>query len=69
MLEIIPIPAFKDNYIWLGVARDLNQCYVVDPGDAAPVLDQTKPMFFTVCESGRMGFKHPFCLFSNLNAF
>ena len=36
-LQIIPIPAFKDNYIWL-IHNNL-QAVVVDPGDAVPVLD------------------------------
>lgn len=36
MFEISLIPAFKDNYIWL-LRRD-RLAFVVDPGDAAPVL-------------------------------
>ena len=36
MFEILPIPAFKDNYIWL-LVRD-GRAAVVDPGDAAPVI-------------------------------
>ncbi len=36
MFEITPIPAFKDNYIWL-LTRG-GDAFVVDPGDAAPVL-------------------------------
>ncbi|NRA60096.1 MAG: MBL fold metallo-hydrolase, partial [Psychrobium sp.] len=32
------IPAFNDNYIWLIVDANSNQCVVVDPGDAAPVI-------------------------------
>jgi hydroxyacylglutathione hydrolase len=36
MLEIVPIPAFADNYIW-ALLRD-DHCVVVDPGDAAPVI-------------------------------
>jgi hydroxyacylglutathione hydrolase len=36
MLEIIPIPAFADNYIWL--LRKGKQAVPVDPGDAAPVI-------------------------------
>ena len=36
MTSIIPIPAFRDNYIW-AVARG-RFAAVVDPGDAAPVL-------------------------------
>ncbi|MCB1887988.1 MAG: hydroxyacylglutathione hydrolase [Rhodocyclaceae bacterium] len=34
-MEIIPIPAFTDNYVWL--IRSGNRAVVVDPGDAAPV--------------------------------
>jgi len=36
MFEISLIPAFKDNYIWLLTLG--NRAFVVDPGDAAPVL-------------------------------
>jgi hydroxyacylglutathione hydrolase len=36
MAAIIPIPALRDNYIWL--VRDGSNAVVVDPGDAAPVL-------------------------------
>ena len=36
-LQIIPIPAFKDNYLWL--IHNGKQALVVDPGDAQPVLD------------------------------
>lgn len=35
-LEIFPLPAFEDNYIWC-LRRDRTLA-VVDPGDAAPVL-------------------------------
>lgn len=35
-MEIIPLNAFEDNYIW--VLRTEGHCAVVDPGDAAPVL-------------------------------
>jgi hydroxyacylglutathione hydrolase len=34
-IQVIPIPAFRDNYIWC--LRDQNHAAVVDPGDAAPV--------------------------------
>jgi hydroxyacylglutathione hydrolase len=37
MPAIIPIPAFSDNYIWL--VRDGGNAAIVDPGDAAPVLE------------------------------
>ena len=36
MPSIIPIPAFRDNYIWL--IREGERAAVVDAGDAAPVL-------------------------------
>ena len=36
MFEVIPIPAFQDNYIWL-LHRN-HRAVVVDPGDAGPVL-------------------------------
>jgi len=35
MIPIIPIPAFRDNYIWL--LRNGRHATVVDPGDAVPV--------------------------------
>lgn len=36
MIQLHPIPAFQDNYLWL--LHDGRQAVVVDPGDAAPVL-------------------------------
>ena len=36
MLNIFPIPALKDNYIW--TLHDQHHAVVVDPGEAAPVL-------------------------------
>jgi hydroxyacylglutathione hydrolase len=36
MLDVTPIPAFEDNYIWL--LREDRSAAVVDPGDADPVL-------------------------------
>ena len=39
MTDILPIPAFNDNYIWL--VRDQGpEAVVVDPGDAGPVLER-----------------------------
>ncbi len=37
MLEIVPLPAFQDNYIW--TLRDGTHAAVVDPGEARPVQD------------------------------
>lgn len=39
MLSIFPISAFNDNYIWTLVDYPNDQVIVVDPGDAAPVLN------------------------------
>jgi hydroxyacylglutathione hydrolase len=38
MLEIVAVPAFADNYIWLVHDEASGETAVVDPGDAAPVL-------------------------------
>ncbi len=37
MLEIVPLPAFQDNYIW--TLRDGGNAAVVDPGEARPVQE------------------------------
>lgn len=39
MPQILPIPAFDDNYIWLLADPATGQAFVVDPGDAAPVIE------------------------------
>jgi hydroxyacylglutathione hydrolase len=45
-VQIIPIPAFKDNYIWL--IHNGQQALVVDPGDAIPVLETLKQLNLTL---------------------
>ncbi len=35
-MKLIPLPAFADNYLWM--LHDGQSALVVDPGDAAPVL-------------------------------
>ncbi len=37
LLHVVPIPALRDNYIW--VIHNSQHAAVVDPGEAAPVLD------------------------------
>jgi hydroxyacylglutathione hydrolase len=37
MLEVVPVSAFKDNYIW--TLRNATHAAVVDPGEAGPVLE------------------------------
>jgi hydroxyacylglutathione hydrolase len=41
MLTVLSIPALKDNYIWL-IKNPANECVIVDPGDAKPVLEIIK---------------------------
>ncbi|CNL37912.1 hydroxyacylglutathione hydrolase [Yersinia massiliensis] len=36
-MNLISIPAFQDNYIWL-LANPQKHCIIVDPGESAPVL-------------------------------
>ncbi|MES2218530.1 MAG: hydroxyacylglutathione hydrolase [Pseudomonadota bacterium] len=49
MLKVIPIPAFKDNYIWLLVNPSNHICAIVDPGDAAPVIEYLINQKLTPC--------------------
>ena len=37
MLEVVPVQAFKDNYVW--TLRNSAHAAVVDPGESQPVLD------------------------------
>lgn len=39
MLEVCPIAALSDNYIWIVSQSDKNTVAVVDPGEAAPVRE------------------------------
>ena len=41
-LEIVPVPALADNYIWLVHDPDSGETAVVDPGDAAPALAEAE---------------------------
>lgn len=42
MLDIVAVPAFADNYLWLVHDQDSGETAVVDPGDAAPVLAEAE---------------------------
>ena len=42
MLEIVPVPAFNDNYLWLVHDDASGETAVVDPGDASPVLAEAE---------------------------
>jgi len=38
-MDIIPVKAFSDNYIWMLVDQDRQSALCVDPGESAPVID------------------------------
>lgn len=42
MINVYPVPAFQDNYLWLFHREGNKEAYVVDPGDAEPVLTALK---------------------------
>ncbi|MFA5914931.1 MAG: hydroxyacylglutathione hydrolase [Burkholderiales bacterium] len=45
--EVVPLPAFRDNYIW--TLRNRSYAAVVDPGDAQPVLDYLQRERLELC--------------------
>ncbi len=45
--EVVPLRAFKDNYIW--TLRNDRHAAVVDPGDAQPVLDYLQRERLKLC--------------------
>lgn len=47
MTQVIPIPALRDNYVWL-LAGDNGHCAVVDPGEAPPVLEEIRQRGLTL---------------------
>jgi len=47
-MEIVPVPAFSDNYLWLVHDQSSGETAVVDPGDAAPVLAEAKQRGWTI---------------------
>lgn len=42
------IPALKDNYIWLMHSEDAKSTYIVDPGEAEPVLEKLDLLKFSL---------------------
>ena len=50
MLEIVAVPAFSDNYIWLVRDEDSGETAVVDPGDATPALEEAGRRGWTITQ-------------------
>lgn len=49
-LEIVAVPAFTDNYIWLVHDADSGETAVVDPGDAALPLAEAERRGWTITQ-------------------
>src|SRR3954447_26968283 len=49
-MEIVAVPAFTDNYLWLVHDETSGETAVVDPGDAAPVLAQAERRGWTIAQ-------------------
>ena len=47
-MEIVAVPAFSDNYLWLVHDEASGETAVVDPGDATPVLAEAERRGWTV---------------------
>jgi hydroxyacylglutathione hydrolase len=47
-MEIVPVPAFSDNYLWLVHDDESGETAVVDPGDAAPVVAEADRRGWTI---------------------
>ena len=47
-MEIVPVPAFSDNYLWLVHDEASGETAVVDPGDPAPVLAEAERRGWTI---------------------
>ena len=48
MLDIVAVPAFSDNYLWLVHDEASGETAVVDPGDAGPVLTAASERGWTI---------------------
>jgi len=49
-MQIVPVPAFSDNYLWLVHDDASGDTAVVDPGDAAPVLAEAARRGWTISQ-------------------
>ena len=48
MLDVVAVPAFSDNYIWLVHDAESGETAAVDPGDAAPALAEAAKRGWTI---------------------
>ena len=49
-MEIVAVPAFSDNYLWLVHDEASGETAVVDPGDARPVLAEADKRGWTISQ-------------------
>ncbi len=49
-MEIVPVPAFSDNYLWLVHDDESGETAIVDPGDAVPVLAEAERRGWTISQ-------------------
>lgn len=49
-MDIVAVPAFTDNYLWLVHDGASGETAVVDPGDAAPVLTEARRRGWTITQ-------------------
>jgi hydroxyacylglutathione hydrolase len=49
-MEIVAVPAFSDNYLWLVHDAASGETAVVDPGDAGPVLAEAEKRGWTITQ-------------------
>jgi hydroxyacylglutathione hydrolase len=49
-MDIVAVPAFTDNYLWLVHDGASGKTAVVDPGDAAPVLAEAERRSWTITD-------------------
>ena len=49
-MEIVAVPAFSDNYLWLVHDEASGETAVVDPGEAAPVLAEVQRRGWTLTQ-------------------
>jgi hydroxyacylglutathione hydrolase len=50
MLEIVPVPVLRDNYVWLVHDKDSGETVAVDPSVAEPVLEAAAARGWTITQ-------------------